>query len=132
MGFSLVGNSGDQQTTTNQTTNNYSASINPQLDQEGSGAGAFALNISPTSEGGSTGEIDPDISDYYAPVDISSVGSAVGDSALASLASIANTQAQSQNPSGTPTTTTLQGLLSGDAIYWILGAIVLLFLAHHK
>jgi hypothetical protein len=136
MGFSLVGNSGDQTTQTTVTTNNLSASQNPQLDLQGSGPGAFAVNISPLAQQGSVGEIDPSISDYYAPVNITSSGDNLGDSALAAFQNIATTTAGIQTPAATGTAAaaspTLSSLLSGNAIYWILAGIVILFFAHHK
>lgn len=136
MGFSLVGNSGDQ--TTNTTTYDNTASLNPQLDLSGASGGVLALNISPLAQNGSTGEIDPSIYDYYAPVDISSVGSALGDAAVAALSSVAQAQSATQgttsadNTGTTGTASTLSSLFSGDAVYYILAAIVIFFLAESK
>ena len=90
MGFSLVGNSGD----TSQTTNNYtlSASLNPQEDFTGASGGVLGVTIAPLSQQGSTGSIDSNIEDYYAPVAITSVGSALGDSAVKALSAISTAQ----------------------------------------
>lgn len=142
MGFSLVGPSGDQKTTNNLTTNNYSASVNPQMSLDGAGPGASAINISPLSQGATApGNFSADVSTYYAPIDVSSIGTAQGDSAISSFADIAKTALQTQTPaalgnSGGSSDSTSPGfslsdLFSGNTIYWILGGIVVLFLAHH-
>lgn len=133
MGFSLVGNSGDSSSTSNVYETSNTASLNPQNDQQGASTGAFAVNYSPqVVGGGSIGGLDGGINDYYAPVTISSIGTAAGDSALAAATNIADTQAQSIPGASSTQSGGLSSLFSGSWIYWILGALVLLFLAHHK
>jgi hypothetical protein len=128
MGFSLIGNSGDQKTSTNVYETTETADLNPQIDQEGSGAGALGLNISPNFQGGAGGDVSTTAGSYYAPVNITSTGDNLGDSALAAVAGISGTQSGDDGVATAPTT--LSSLLSGNTIYWIIGALVLLFLAH--
>ena len=135
MGFSLVGNSGDSDSTVYDTSN--TASSNPQSDLQDSGAGAFSVILSPQVTGGGTVSNllgDSGIQDYYAPVTISSIGTAAGDAALQAAQNIADSQTSSAlgNPSASTTPSWLSSLLSGTALYWILGGIVLLFLFHRK
>lgn len=136
MGFSLVGNSGDQKTTNNVYTTTNTASLNPQIDQQGAGPGDFAVNVSPNFQGGAGGNVDTNLSSYYAPVNVTSTGSALGDSALAAIQAISANQASNTQTPPSPNTTasasSLSSLFGGNFIYWALGAIVLLFLAHHK
>lgn len=127
MGFSLVGNSGS---TSQSTTNyNYTADDNPQLDFESGSAGSLGLNFSPIAQGGSTGAIDPDIYDYYAPVNIENTGEALGDSAVNALSSVAQAQLAASSQGGSASSFSFSSLLSGNGIYYILAAIVLFFLA---
>jgi hypothetical protein len=138
MGFSLVGNSGD----TKQTTNNYdyTASLNPQLDFDGAGGGVLGLTVDPLAQGGSIGDIETDLNDYYAPVSITTTGDNLGDSALSSLSSLAAANAANQvTPAATASASMSSGisddlssLFSGNSIYYVLAAIVIFFLAEHK
>jgi hypothetical protein len=133
MGLSLVGNSGDQTTTSNVYETTNTASINPQVDQEGSGPGAVALQISPNVQDGSIGELNTNLSSYFAPINVVSTGDLLGDTALSALSSIAsNQESDTQGPGVAAPASTLSSLLSGNTLYWILGAIVILFLAHKK
>lgn len=128
MGFSLVGNSGDSSTST--TNYNYTAESNPQQDFGGSGGGALGINISPLDQGGSVGEISPQIYDYYAPVSIVSTGDNLGDAAVTQLASLtAATQTSTAN--GTASAADSSTGTSNTTIYIILGAIVVFFLAEN-
>lgn len=131
MGFSLVGNSGDQTTTTNTTVQTATSNSNPQADQSQSGAGAFSVILDPITAFSNDQQFDPSITDYYAPLNIVSNGTALGDSALNTLNSLFKTATVAGQPVSTGTTSILSSLLSGNAVYYILGAIVLLFLAHH-
>jgi hypothetical protein len=138
MGLSLVGNSGD----TNQTTNNYdyTASLNPQLDLDGAAGGVLGLSIAPQAVGGSVGDVETNLEDYYAPVSITSTGDNLGDSALSSLSSLAALGQTNQTATGGASSTSTSGslsadlssLFSGNSIYYILAAIVIFFLAEHK
>lgn len=131
MGFSLVGPSGDTKTNTTVYTTTNTASLNPQADQEGSGAGASSAIVAPNIQDSTDADVQSTIGSYYAPVDILSTGNVQGDSAIAALSSVA--QGQTAASQGGPGTTgTLSSFLSGNTLYWILGAIVILFLAHHK
>jgi hypothetical protein len=128
MGFSLVGNSGS---TSQSTTNyNYTADQNPQLSF-GTGGGNLAVNFSPLAQGGSTGAIDPDIYYYEAPINITSTGEALGDSAVNALASTAQNAANAQTGSSA-STSSLSSLLSGNTLYYILAAIIIFFIVEKK
>jgi hypothetical protein len=134
MGFSLVGNSGDQKTTNNVYETTYTASLNPQLDQQGAGPGDIGVNVSPNFQGTNAGgSVDTNLSSNFAPVNVVSTGSNLGDTALAALQAIsANQASDTQGPGVAAPASTLSTLLSGNTLYWILGAIVVLFLAHKK
>lgn len=133
MGFSLVGNSGSSSTTSNVYETSYSASLNPQLDLEGSGAGASAVDFAPLLQGSTLGDYAPSNSSIYAPVNTVSTGAIQGDSAIAALSALSSSQTGASEAAGTSTSTdSLSSLLSGNTIYWILGAIIVLFLAHPK
>lgn len=127
MGFSLVGNSGDSNQST--TNYNYTASSNPQLDFQNATGSNLGISFAPIAQGGSTGAIDPDIYYYDAPIDINNTGEALGDSAVNALSSIAQAQSAAQGDGGSSSSLSLSSLLSGNGIYYILGAIVLFFLA---
>lgn len=134
MGFSLVGNSGDQKTTNNVYETNNTASINPQADLTGAGAGASALQFAPNVQGSTGTDISADLSSNYAPVSITTTGDVLGDSALQAIQAIDSAQVQGTtgNTTAVATGTTLSSLFSGNTLYWILGALVVLFLAHKK
>lgn len=135
MGFSLVGNSGDQKTTTNVYDQNYTASLNPQLSQSGSGPGSTGVIVSPNLQGyNSVGEISTTVGNYFAPVNITSTGDNLGDTALKAIQAISSQAGNNlpPQPGTAPPTNTLGSLLSGNTLYFVLGGIVLLFLAHHK
>lgn len=133
MGFSLVGPSGDQKTTTNVYETNNTASINPQIDLEGSGSGASGVNVAPNIQDSAGASFESTVGTYFAPVNVTSTGSALGDAALKAIAQVTGIQDQSSETPGVASTgTTLSSLLSGNTLYYILVAIVILFLAHHK
>jgi hypothetical protein len=137
MGFSLVGNSGSSSTTSNVYETSYSASLNPQFDQAGSGAGSAAIDVAPLLQGSSFDTLSPNIADYYAPLNILTTGAITGDSAIAGLQALAaaQTNASEAGGSSTPTSTStsaLSSLFSGSNIYWVLAGLVLLFLAWRK
>lgn len=133
MGFSLIGNSGDSRTTQNIYETSYSASLNPQL--EATSPGSAALSQSPLVQGGGIGTYAPSAAYSYqnSPVNVVSTGSNTGDSALAALQGLQATQtAATDTTPGTNTPTSLSSILGANGIYYVLGAIVLLFLSHHK
>ena len=127
MGFSLVGNSGDSSTTSTSTSFDASEQNNPQTDQQGSGAGALSVIISPTDQGSfrSDDSLQPTI--YNSPITIVPAGNTLGAAALATQqATIGSSSLSSPSDSSGGLST----LLSGNSLYYILGAVVLLFLSH--
>lgn len=130
MGFSLVGNSGDQTTTSNVFETNYSASLNPQLNLDG-GAGGSAQSNSPLFQGSPlSGSYSNQQESFYNPINIVTTGDNLGDAALAALNQVSSNQtASTENPAGTSSSPTLASLFSGSTIYYILAAIVIFFIA---
>jgi hypothetical protein len=134
MGFSLVGNSGDSKTNTTVYDTTYTASLNPQFDLEGSGAGATAIDLSPIVQGGPLSSYAPLAFSTYNPINIVSTGDNLGDTAVAALGQISGQQTASSEAAGTSSTTssTLSSLFAGNNIYYWLAAVVFLLLSHHK
>lgn len=134
MGFSLIGNSGDQTTSTTVYDTSYSASNNPQLDQQGSGAGALAADFSPLLQNSKIANYNPNLASTYAPTNIVSSGSALGDTALSLLSALGLNNTSSSEATGVqpvqPDSGTLSDIFGGNSIYYVLAAIVLLFLSH--
>jgi hypothetical protein len=123
MGFSLVGNSGD--TSSQNTVIDYTSTSNsnPQADQQNSGLGAVSVIVSPTSQATNHNYSLINPTTYSEPISIIPAGNTLGDSAVAAL-----TAAQSQGQNSATPASGLSTLLSGDNLYYVIGAIILLFL----
>lgn len=124
---------GDVNTTTNQYTTNENAEINPQVSfATGSVGPQVSALVAPTVFGDFNGNIATTTNTNYAPLNVLTTGDNYGDTALNSLTKLAGIQQSPATAGGTGIAATVSNLFSGSAIYWILGAIVFLHLAHHK
>jgi hypothetical protein len=121
---------GNSQSTSN--TTNFGATIAPGLSLSSSPNSAPLL-VTPTVQGsGSIGSINAVSGSYYAPVNINA-SSNYGDAAVQASAQQQQAAIGGSSLSSTGAiSSTLSSLLSGTNLYWILGALVLLFLMKGK
>jgi hypothetical protein len=117
---------GNSSTTTTTLVQDYTGTNAPGLSLDGA-AGSVGLVISPQVVGsGSIGGIAPTL--YNAPVYLTpSVN--VGDSAIQAAQQTSQAAIAAQSPNANTAGSTLQNLLSGDNLYWIIGALVIVMFA---
>ena len=118
---------GGDSNSTNTTVTNFSAQNTSSFSSAGSGAGSINLNNAPVSEGSGNASFAPDITSYYAPLNVTSSGAAIGDTALQTLQKIAAAQ---QSPSSS--SSWFDSLFSGSGIYYVFAAVFALVYFLHR
>jgi hypothetical protein len=107
------------------TVENYEGTNSPQVNQAGA-AGSLALTYAPQVIGsGTVGSFSPNV--YNAPLYITpSVNT--GDSALQAAQQTAQAAVSASSPNANTIGSSFQSLLTGNDIYWVLGALVIVML----